>query len=134
MTRAQKQRSDKQNRRKEESTSQPTQKPPLQPLGVVFALAANMLVVTAAHILVVNSGLPPEAEVLATFVGPVVVGIATAFYVRERGGIHAFLGGMVSVPLLAYIVFSGYWQPALFAGAFCGLSGSVAEVLLRRGR
>ena len=107
-------------------------KPPLQVLGVVFALAANMLLVTAAHILVINSGLPPEAEVLATFVGPVIAGIATAFYVRERGGIHAFLGGMISVPLLAFIVFSGYWQPALFAGAFCGLSGSVAEVILRR--
>ena len=62
-------------------------KPPLQVLGVVFALAANMLLVTAAHILVINSGLPPEAEVLATFVGPVIAGIATAFYVRERGRI-----------------------------------------------
>ena len=110
------------------------EKPPLQILGVVFALAANMLLVTAAHILVINTALPPEAAVLATFVGPILAGMATAFYVPQRGGIHAFLGGMISVPLLAFIVFSGYWQPALFAGAFCGLAGSVTEVLLRRRR
>lgn len=119
--------------RKQPPSSRP-EKPPIQILGVVFALAANMLLVTAAHILVISTALPPEAEVLATFVGPILAGIATAFYVPQRGGIHAFLGGMISVPLLAYIVFSGFWQPALFAGAFCGLAGSVSELLLRRSR
>ncbi len=107
-------------------------KPPIHFSGVLFALAANMLLVTAAHMLVAGTALPPEAEVLATFVGPTIAGIATALYVKQRGGMHAFIGGLISVPLLAYVAFGGFWQPAVLVGAFCGLTGSLTEVLLRK--
>ncbi len=113
--------------------TQRREKPPIQLDGILFALAANILLVTTAQLLLIRTNLPSETEALATFVSPVVAGITTALYIRPRGGIHAFLGGMLSVPLLTYIVFGGYWQPALLAGAFCGLSGSITEVLMRRG-
>lgn len=108
------------------------EKAPLQPAGILFALALNVMLVTLAHMLVVRTALPPSAEVLATFVGPVIAGALTALYTRSRGGMHAFIGGAISVPVLTYLVFSGYWQFGIFAGAFCGLSGSLMEIALRR--
>lgn len=109
-----------------------TEKPPIQPSGIVFALAMNVMLVTAAHMLVAQTTLPASAEVLATFVGPVITGVLTALYVGQRGGIHAFIGGLLSVPILTYLVFSGYWQFGIFAGAFCGLAGSLMELASRR--
>ncbi|MCB0071222.1 MAG: hypothetical protein KDE20_07170 [Caldilineaceae bacterium] len=109
-----------------------TTKPPIQPSGIVFALGMNVMLVTGAQLLVTFTALPLTAEALATFVGPVIAGVLTAVYVRERGGIHAFLGGVISVPILTYLVFGGYWQFGIFAGAFCGLAGSLMELVLRR--
>ena len=72
-----------------------TTKPPIQPSGIVFALGMHVMLVTGAQLLVTFTALPLTAEALATFVGPVIAGVLTAVYVRERGGIHAFLGGVI---------------------------------------
>jgi hypothetical protein len=109
-------------------------KGPIRFTGILFALAANMFLVTAADALVQGLGLPISFEVLATLVAPFIAGTATALYVKQRGGVHAFIGGMLSIPLLTYLVFGGYWQFGIFAGAFCGLSGALTEIFLRRGR
>ncbi|NJN80987.1 MAG: hypothetical protein HC802_00985 [Caldilineaceae bacterium] len=110
----------------------PNTRPPLRWLGVLFALAANMFLVTLANMLVVNLQLSGYFEILATLVGPFLAGIATALYVGQRGGIHAFLGALISVPLMAAYVFNGVWQFAVFAGAFCALGGALTERYLRR--
>ena len=109
-------------------------KGPIRIAGILFALAADLFLVTAADALVRRLGLPISFEVLATLVAPFIAGVATAFYVKQRGGVHAFVGGILSIPLLTYLVFGGYWQFGVLAGAFCGLSGALTEIFLRRGR
>lgn len=107
-------------------------KGPILITGILFALAANVLLVTAADTLVGWLNLPITFEALATLFAPLIAGAATAFYVKKRGGIHAFIGGLISIPILAAVVFGGVWQFAILAGAFCGLSGSITEIVLRR--
>ncbi len=107
-------------------------KGPIRVTGILFALAANMFLVSAADALVQGLSLPISYEVLATLVAPFIAGTATAFYVKQRGGVHAFLGGLLSIPLLTYLVFGGFWQFGILAGAFCGLSGAITEIFLRR--
>jgi hypothetical protein len=75
-----------------------TGKPPLRWTGVLFALAANMLLVTVFRGLVQVVGMPFELNVLDTMVAPLLAGVLTAFYAPHRGGMHAFLGGMLSIP------------------------------------
>ena len=105
---------------------------PIQWTGVLFALACNMLLVTAVDLVIRDQGLAVNLAVALRLLAPVVAGVLTAFYVRQRGGIHAFIGGMVTIPLLALLVFQGNWQSALLAGALCALAGAVSEVLLRK--
>ena len=100
----------------------------------MFALAANLLLATVADILVRSSSLSFSYETLATVIAPVIAGVLTALYVRQRGAVHAFLGGMLSTPVLALYVFGLNWQAAVFAGAFCGVGGSMAELLMRQRR
>lgn len=107
-------------------------RPPLRLTAVLFALAVNMLLVTVTNSLVQTLGWPPEFEVLATLVAPLVAGVLTALYARARGGMHAFLGGLLSVPLLMIFVFGGVWQLAVYAGCFCTLGGALAEIAMRR--
>ena len=109
-------------------------KPPLKWTAILFAFAANILLVTVTNGLVQTLHWPPELEVLATLVAPAVAGILTALYVPYRGGMHAFWGGMLSIFPLAVFIFSGVWQLAVFAGCFCTLGGALTEVLLRRTR
>lgn len=109
-------------------------KPPLKWTGVLFAFAANMLLVTVTNGLVQTLHWPSEFEVLATLVAPVTAGVLTALYVPARGAMHAFLGGLLSVLPLTFFIFGGTWQLAVFAGAFCTLGGALTEVLLRRVR
>jgi hypothetical protein len=45
---------------------------------------------------------------------------------------HAFLGGILSIPILGLFVLPGAWQLAIFAGAFCTLGGAVTEIVMRR--
>ncbi len=102
-------------------------KPPLQWSGVLFALAANLLLVTASGMALASSG-----TIVSTLVAPLVAGALTAFYTRQRGGMHAFLGGMISIPILGGVIFAGLWQLAILAGAFCTLGGAITELMLRR--
>ena len=109
-------------------------KPALKWTAILFAFAANILLVTVTNGLVQALRWPPEFEVLATLVAPVVAGILTALYVPYRGGMHAFLGGMLSIFPLAIFIFGGVWQLAVFAGCFCTLGGALTEIVLRRAR
>jgi hypothetical protein len=105
---------------------------PIQWAGILFALAANVMVVNLAHSLVQSLTLDITFEAIATFGAPLLVGILTTWYVKRRGGIHAFIGGMLSIPLLALTAFNGNWQFAVIAGAICGLGGSLSELIWRR--
>jgi len=107
-------------------------KAPLRWTGVVFAFAANLLLVTLVNALVQSLQLPLEFEVSATLVAPVAAGVFTALYLGARGGMHAFLGGMLSVLPLWLFIFNGVWQPAFLSGCFCTLGGAITEVLTRR--
>lgn len=107
-------------------------KTPIRWTGVLFAWAANVFAVTVVDLVLGWLRAGTNFELLATVVAPVAVGLLTTLYVGQRGGIHAFLGGMASIPVLALWVFSDQWLLALFAGAFCGLSGALAEKALRR--
>ena len=109
-------------------------KPPLKWTAILFAFAANILLVTVTNGLVQTLHWPPEFEVLATLVAPIVAGILTALYVPYRGGMHAFWGGMLSILPLAVFIFGGVWQLAVFSGCFCTLGGALTEVVLRRSR
>ncbi|MFN3980869.1 MAG: hypothetical protein ACK4SA_10860 [Caldilinea sp.] len=117
---------------KPQSTPEP--KPQLRWEGALFAFASNMLLVTVLTGLVQTMRLPIEYEVIATLLGPLAAGSLTAFYVRQRGGMHAFLGGILSVLPLTFFIFQGSWQPALYAGAFCTIGGALTEVMMRRRR
>jgi hypothetical protein len=112
----------------------PTGRPPLRWTGILFAFAANLLLVTLTNGLVQTMHWPPEFEVFATLVAPLVAGVLTALYVPHRGGMHAFLGGMASALPLWLFIFGGVWQFAIFAGGFCTLGGALTEVVLRRKR
>ena len=106
-------------------------KPPLIWTGVVFAFAANLLLTTVADIVAARLPFGFNSEILATLVAPLLAGILTAVYVKQRGGMHAFLGGMLSVPVLAIFVFTQNWQFAILSGSFCTLGGSLTELALR---
>jgi hypothetical protein len=106
-------------------------RPPLLWTGVLFAFAANVLFVNLMDRLVRAVALSVTFESLATLVAPLLVGVVTHLYVRQRGGMHAFLGGLLSVPVLAFVPFDGNWRFAILAGAFCTLGGAITEVLTR---
>lgn len=105
---------------------------PIQWTGVIFAIACNLLLVTVVDLAVRDRGLAVNVAVALRLLAPLVAGGLTAFYVRRRGGMHAFIGGMITIPLLALLVFQGNWQSALLAGALCALAGALGEVLLRK--
>jgi sugar phosphate permease len=109
-------------------------KPPLKWTAILFAFAANVLLVTVTNGLVQTLQWPPEFEVLATLVAPLLAGTLTALYVPHRGGMHAFWGGMLSILPLAIFIFNGVWQLALFAGCFCTMGGAITEILTRKRR
>ena len=104
---------------------------PIQWAGVLFAIACNMLLVTVVDLAIRDRALAVGPAVALRLLAPLVAGLLTALYVRQRGGIHAFIGGMVTIPFLAFLVFQGNWQSAFLAGALCALAGALSEVLLR---
>lgn len=120
------------SKRTRRPTTSPTEKPPLAWQGALFAFATNMLLVTVLTGLVQTMTLPIEFEAIATLVGPLLAGVLTALYVQQRGAMHAFLGGMLSVLPLTVFIFQGSWQLALYAGAFCTIGGALTEVVQRR--
>lgn len=107
--------------------SKPT-KEPLRWTGILFAFAANLLLVTGADAL----GPWMNAETLATVFAPLIAGAATALYTRHRGGLHALVGAAIALPVLAIIVFPTAWPLAIFATLFCIMGAAVTELGLRR--
>jgi len=110
-------------------------RPPLRPAGIIFALAANLLLVTLG--LLIASGLAAGSGLLAglPLVGSVLAGLATAFYVGQRAAIHAMLGGLLSMPVMALFVLPGNnWSYAILAAAFCALGGIMGEFRQRRSK
>ncbi len=106
-------------------------RPPIRPTGVIFALAANLLLVTVADLVATRLGLGVNGSVALRLLLPFLAGVITTLYVGQRGGIHAFLGGMISIPILALAILPGAWQVSLLAGALCTLGGAVTEVVRR---
>jgi hypothetical protein len=108
------------------------EKEPLQWTGVLFALATNVLLVTLIDSAGVQFDLGRARFVLPGIVAPLFSGVLTALYTGQRGAMHAFLGGLLSIPVIGWFVLTGAWQLAIFAGSFCTLGGAVAEIVLRR--
>jgi hypothetical protein len=98
--------------------------------GVLFAFAANLLLVTVADALVGATG--SATETLATVFAPLLAGAATSLYTRSRGGLHAMVGALIALPILAFIVFPTAWPRAIFATLFCILGATLTELGLRR--
>jgi hypothetical protein len=95
---------------------------------VIFAFAANLLLVTVADLLAGPAG----STALATVFAPLVAGGATAIYTRARGGLHAAIGAAIALPILAFIIFPTEWPLAIFATLFCILGAALTELGLRR--
>jgi hypothetical protein len=110
------------------------EKAPLQWTGVLFALATNVLLVTLLDAVGVRFDLGSARFVLPGVIAPLFTGVLTAFYTQQRGAMHAFLGGLLSIPVIGWLVLTGAWQLAIFAGLFCALGGAVTEIVLRRRR
>ena len=102
-------------------------------VGVLFAVATNLLLVSLADLAVTQFTPTINISAAIRVIAPVLAGILTTLYVGVRGGMHAFLGGMISVPLLALFVLSGAWRVSLLAGVLCAFAGAVTEVIRRRG-
>lgn len=100
--------------------------------GVLFAIAGNLLLVTVVDFAIRNRAIDPGLALALRLLAPMAAGLLTALYVRQRGGIHAFIGGMISIPLFALLIFVGNWPFAILAGALCALAGAMSEVMLRR--
>ncbi|MCB9147778.1 MAG: hypothetical protein H6641_03385 [Caldilineaceae bacterium] len=111
----------------------PPARPPLRPAGVLFALLMNLILLTLLSLLATTLGWPRNALLTSAIVVALAVGGLTARYVGARAGIHAFLGGMLSIPLLGWIAFGGDWQIAFFGGAFCALGGILVEKFSEKG-
>ena len=112
--------------RQKEST-----KSALQWTGILFAIAATLLLVTVVDLAIRDRPLSLVLAVTLRLLVPIFAGVLIALYVRQRGGVHAFIGGMITIPLLALFVFQGNWQSAVLAAALCALAGAVSEVALR---
>lgn len=109
------------------------EKPPLRWVGVLFAVVVNLLLVTLADLAINQLGLVDNINlsVALRLIAPLIAGLLTALYVGSRGGIHALLGGLISVPLLATFILSGAWRVSLLVGIVCALGGAVTEVARR---
>lgn len=104
-------------------------KQPIRWTGVVFAFAANLLLVTVAEMLI---GIESNASALVTVFVPLVAGAATALYTRNRGGLHALIGAGLAMPVLAFVTFPTAWPLAIFATLFCVMGATLTELGLRR--
>lgn len=109
-----------------------SEKLPIRWAGVLVAFALNLLLVSLTVMLVRRAGTGGELGFLPTVVAPLAAGVLAALYTGYRGGIHAFLGGMLSIPFLIFLVFQGVWQFGIFAGAFCTAGGAITEIVTRR--
>ena len=103
----------------------------IQWTGVLFAVAALLLLVTVVDLVIGELGLAVGGAVALRLLAPLLAGVLTALYIRLRGGVHAFIGAIIALPLMALFVFQGNWQSAVLAAALCALAGAVSEVVLR---
>ena len=103
----------------------------IQWMGILFAVAVTLLLVTVVDLVITNQGLAVTMAVVLRLLGPIGAGVLTTLYVRQRGGIHAFIGALITLPLMALFVFHGNWQSAVLAAALCALAGAVSEFVLR---
>jgi len=101
-------------------------------MGVLFAIAVNLLLATLADFAIGQLMPAVMPSALLRLAASLLAGSLTALYVGTRGGIHAFIGGIISVPLLASFVVPGAWQVSILAGILCALGGAVTEILRRR--
>ena len=117
-----------------------TPKPPLQLLGIVYAFSLNLLLVSVTYMMGISWRLDPGL-LLALIIGvAAMAGVATTLYVGPRSGIHSFIGGLLSMPVLLLFVFPTnnlLYLPlvlpyAILAGSFCALGGIAGEFFLRR--
>ena len=106
-------------------------KSPIRWTGVLFALAANVFLVTVADAILNAFNAPTNAEMFATVIAPLIAGSATALYTGERGGIHALIGGILGLPILIFFVFPYAWPLAIFATLFCVMGAAITELGLR---
>lgn len=107
-------------------------KEPLRWTGIIFAFAANLLLVTVADAVARAMGV--ETQTLATVFAPLLAGAATALYTGQRGALHALVGAAIALPVLALIIFPTAWPLAIFATLFCVLGAALTELGLRRPR
>lgn len=89
--------------------------------GIVYPLLINVSLVTIASLAAAQFRSINPFLLIA--LAGALTGILTVMYVDERGGTHAFIGGMLSVPFTAWIAFNWTWLPALYGGIFCALAG-----------
>lgn len=110
-------------------------RPPLRPSGIIFAFALNLLLVTLALFVGSNNGAGSGLWAGLPLAASIVAGLATAFYVGQRAAIHAALGGLLSVPVLALLILPGSnWSFAILAAAFCSVGGILGEFRQRRAK
>ncbi|MEZ4663335.1 MAG: hypothetical protein R2911_37800 [Caldilineaceae bacterium] len=115
------------NAKRQEPVGKSAARPPVRAAGILFGLLANLILVTLVSLLVAALDWSRSGLLIGTAVAAVIAGVLTARYIGARAGIHAFLGGMLSIPLLGLIAFGGDWQAAFFGGAFCALGGILME-------
>ncbi len=105
-------------------------KPPLRWQGIIFALAATLLLVTVGtYIAPVGAG---QTSLLITLAMAVLAGVLSALYIGQRGGVHALIGGLLAALILGVFVLQGVWQLAIFAWLGCILGAAATEVVRRR--
>jgi hypothetical protein len=109
-------------------TNEKPAKEPLRWTGIVFAFAANLLLVTVADALAGATG----STTLATVFAPLIAGAATALYTGQRGALHALIGAAIALPVLVFVIFPTSWPLAIFATLFCVLGAALTELGLRR--
>lgn len=112
-------------------TQRPRAKSPIRWTGVLFAFAANVLLVTVTDMALNALNAPINAEMFATVIAPLIAGSATALYTRSRGGMHALIGAAIGLPVLVFFVFPLAWPLAIFATLFCVLGAALTELGLR---
>lgn len=100
--------------------------------GIGFAFALNLFLVSVTSLLGANGGVAVDLLTALILMMAVIAGLITTWYVGARSGIHAFIGGLLSVPFLGVFVLVDNWQLALLAGSFCALGGIAGEFLHRR--
>jgi hypothetical protein len=107
-------------------------KPALRITGIGFAFALNLFLISVTSLLGTGWGMAVDLLTPLILIAAVFAGLITTWYVGARSGIHAFLGGLLSIPVLGLFVLAGNWQLSLLAGSFCALGGIVGEFFQRR--